>query len=65
MPGGGCQPVVESPLALGYRHIDTAAERRRKPPDAPLPPLGRSTSRSSRLRPIALCSYLYIMTIMQ
>ncbi|MDQ0393452.1 aldo/keto reductase [Labrys monachus] len=25
MPGGGCQPVVESALALGYRHIDTAA----------------------------------------
>lgn len=24
MPGGGCQPVVESALALGYRHIDTA-----------------------------------------
>lgn len=25
MPGGGAQPVVESALALGYRHIDTAA----------------------------------------
>ncbi|CAB3769204.1 aldo/keto reductase [Paraburkholderia humisilvae] len=25
MPGMGCQPVVESALALGYRHIDTAA----------------------------------------
>lgn len=25
MPGGGCQPVVESALALGYRHIDSAA----------------------------------------
>src|ERR1700761_5875086 len=25
MPGGGCQPVVESALELGYRHIDTAA----------------------------------------
>jgi diketogulonate reductase-like aldo/keto reductase len=25
MPGGGCQPVVESALALGYRHLDTAA----------------------------------------
>jgi 2,5-diketo-D-gluconate reductase B len=25
MPGGGCQPVVESALALGYRHFDTAA----------------------------------------
>lgn len=25
MPGGGCRPVVESALALGYRHIDTAA----------------------------------------
>src|ERR1700733_12427571 len=25
MPGGGCQPVVESALALGFRHIDTAA----------------------------------------
>src|SRR5580698_5136657 len=25
MPGGGCQPVVESALSLGYRHIDTAA----------------------------------------
>jgi 2,5-diketo-D-gluconate reductase B len=25
MPGGDCQPVVESALALGYRHIDTAA----------------------------------------
>jgi 2,5-diketo-D-gluconate reductase B len=25
MPGGGCQPVVESAFALGYRHIDTAA----------------------------------------
>jgi 2,5-diketo-D-gluconate reductase B len=25
MPGGGCQPVVESALAMGYRHIDTAA----------------------------------------
>ena len=24
-PGGGCQPVVESALALGYRHLDTAA----------------------------------------
>jgi 2,5-diketo-D-gluconate reductase B len=25
MPGSGSQPVVESALALGYRHIDTAA----------------------------------------
>jgi 2,5-diketo-D-gluconate reductase B len=25
MPGGGCQPVVESALGLGYRHLDTAA----------------------------------------
>ena len=25
VPGAGCQPVVESALALGYRHIDTAA----------------------------------------
>ncbi|UPJ71848.1 aldo/keto reductase [Bradyrhizobium sp. 187] len=25
MPGGGCQPVVESALALGFRHIDSAA----------------------------------------
>lgn len=25
MPGTGAQPVVESALALGYRHIDTAA----------------------------------------
>ncbi len=25
MPGAGCQEVVESALALGYRHIDTAA----------------------------------------
>jgi 2,5-diketo-D-gluconate reductase B len=25
MPYGGCQPVVESALALGYRHLDTAA----------------------------------------
>jgi 2,5-diketo-D-gluconate reductase B len=25
MPGDGCQVVVESALALGYRHIDTAA----------------------------------------
>lgn len=25
MPGNDCQPVVESALALGYRHIDTAA----------------------------------------
>jgi 2,5-diketo-D-gluconate reductase B len=25
MRGGGCQPVVESALALGYRHLDTAA----------------------------------------
>src|ERR1700719_5333640 len=25
MPGGGCQPAVESALALGYRHLDTAA----------------------------------------
>jgi Aldo/keto reductase family len=25
MPGGGCQPVVESALALGNRHLDTAA----------------------------------------
>ena len=25
MPGGGCQPVVESALGLGFRHIDTAA----------------------------------------
>jgi 2,5-diketo-D-gluconate reductase B len=25
MPGDSCQPVVESALALGYRHIDTAA----------------------------------------
>lgn len=25
MPGGGCQPVVESALSLGYRHLDTAA----------------------------------------
>src|SRR6185437_10499904 len=24
MPGAGCQAVVESALALGYRHIDTA-----------------------------------------
>jgi 2,5-diketo-D-gluconate reductase B len=24
MPGGGCQPVVESALGLGYRHFDTA-----------------------------------------
>ena len=24
MPGG-CQPVIESALALGYRHLDTAA----------------------------------------
>ncbi|WP_020203563.1 aldo/keto reductase [Cupriavidus sp. WS] len=24
MPGGDCQPVVESALALGYRHVDTA-----------------------------------------
>lgn len=24
MPGADCQPVVESALALGYRHIDTA-----------------------------------------
>ena len=23
--GGGCQPVVESALGLGFRHIDTAA----------------------------------------
>jgi 2,5-diketo-D-gluconate reductase B len=25
MPGGGCQPVVESAIGLGFRHIDTAA----------------------------------------
>jgi 2,5-diketo-D-gluconate reductase B len=25
MPGDDCQPVVESALALGYRHLDTAA----------------------------------------
>ena len=25
MPGGGCQPVVESAIAVGYRHLDTAA----------------------------------------
>ncbi|UDL94072.1 aldo/keto reductase [Lichenihabitans sp. PAMC28606] len=25
MPGGDCQPVVESALGLGYRHLDTAA----------------------------------------
>ena len=25
MPGGDCQPVVESALALGHRHLDTAA----------------------------------------
>ena len=25
MPGGGCQPVVETALKLGYRHLDTAA----------------------------------------
>src|SRR6202035_2613550 len=25
MPGGDSQPVVESAIALGYRHIDTAA----------------------------------------
>jgi len=25
MPGGGCRPLVESALALGYRHLDTAA----------------------------------------
>ncbi|WP_258193197.1 aldo/keto reductase [Paraburkholderia sp. BL25I1N1] len=25
MPGGGCQPVVESALSIGYRHLDTAA----------------------------------------
>jgi 2,5-diketo-D-gluconate reductase B len=25
MPGGGAQPVVESAIALGYRHLDTAA----------------------------------------
>jgi 2,5-diketo-D-gluconate reductase B len=24
MPGGDCQPVIESAIALGYRHIDTA-----------------------------------------
>jgi diketogulonate reductase-like aldo/keto reductase len=29
MPGGGCQPVVESALALGYRDLDTAAMGRR------------------------------------
>ena len=27
MPGGGCQPVVESALELGYRHIDTSTHR--------------------------------------
>jgi 2,5-diketo-D-gluconate reductase B len=25
MPGGGAQPVVESAIALGFRHLDTAA----------------------------------------
>ena len=25
MPGGGAQPVVESAIALGFRHFDTAA----------------------------------------
>src|SRR5579863_10151862 len=25
MPGAGAQPAVESAIALGYRHIDTAA----------------------------------------
>ena len=25
MPGGESQPVVESAIALGFRHIDTAA----------------------------------------
>lgn len=25
MPGGDCRPVLESALALGYRHVDTAA----------------------------------------
>lgn len=25
VPGAGCQPMVESALALGFRHIDTAA----------------------------------------
>lgn len=25
MPGGDCRPVLESALAVGYRHIDTAA----------------------------------------
>jgi 2,5-diketo-D-gluconate reductase B len=25
MPGGGCQPIVESALGMGYRHVDTAA----------------------------------------
>src|ERR1700728_4712083 len=25
MPGGGAQPAVETALALGFRHIDTAA----------------------------------------
>jgi 2,5-diketo-D-gluconate reductase B len=25
MPGGDCQPVVESALEIGYRHVDTAA----------------------------------------
>jgi 2,5-diketo-D-gluconate reductase B len=25
MPDGGYEPVVESALALGYRHLDTAA----------------------------------------
>jgi len=29
MPRGGCQQVVESALAAGYRHIDTAERRLR------------------------------------
>ena len=40
MPGADAQPVVESAIALGYRHINTAAMSTTKPPSAPPSPRG-------------------------
>ena len=48
MPGGGCQPVVESALALGYRHLDTAAMYETRTLSALRSPPCRRTSATSR-----------------
>jgi diketogulonate reductase-like aldo/keto reductase len=45
MPGGGCQPVVENALALGYRHLDTAAMYENE--DAVGAAIAASTSRAA------------------